>query len=211
MDINRQLEEETASPEVIEEVTIRFAGDSGDGMQLTGSRFTIESAFQGNDLATQPDFPAEIRAPAGSLPGVSAFQIRIGSVEISTAGDDLNVLVAMNPAALKTNLKDLKQNGILICNEDAFSANNLRKAAYEENPLEDDELKNKYTVVTCPITTLALEAVKEFGLPTKIANRCKNFFALGMVYWLFSRPMENTEAWLKKKFARKPALAEANI
>ncbi len=189
---------------------IRFAGDSGDGMQVTGGQFTNVSALLGNDLATFPDFPAEIRAPAGTLPGVSAFQVRIADHDIHTPGDAPDVLVAMNPAALKVNLRDLKANGILIVNTDEFDERNLKKASWTSNPLEDGSLES-YRVFEVPLATLTRRALDGTGLDAKSQERCKNFFALGMAYWLFSRPMESTVAWLEKKFGAKPQLVDANV
>jgi len=194
----------------VEDVVIRFAGDSGDGMQLTGGQLTSTSALVGNDLATLPDFPAEIRAPAGTLPGVSAFQVRIADYDIHTPGDAPDVLVAMNPAALKKSLADLKANGILIVNTDEFEPRNLKKAGYEANPLEDGTLEG-YRLYPIGITTLTRRALEESPLDHKSRDRCKNFFALGMVYWLFSRPLDTTISWLERKFAKRPELAEANI
>ncbi|MCP4204788.1 MAG: 2-oxoacid:acceptor oxidoreductase subunit alpha [bacterium] len=196
--------------ERLDDVVVRFAGDSGDGMQLTGTQFTSTSAQVGNDLATLPDFPAEIRAPAGTLPGVSAFQVRIADYDIHTPGDAPDVLVAMNPAALKKSLVDLKKNGILIINTDEFKAGNLKKAGYETNPIEDDSLEG-YRVFTAGITKMTLAALSDVDLDARSKNRCKNFFALGMVYWLFSRPLDNSMDWARKKFAKKPEIAEANI
>ncbi len=190
-------------------VVIRFAGDSGDGMQITGDRFTATAAAMGNDLNTLPDFPAEIRAPAGTLPGVSAFQINFSSEDIQTPGDEPDVLVAMNPAALKVNLKDLKTNGVLIVNTDAFEARDLEKANYTSNPLEDHTLE-AYRVFPVPLEKLTKEALKETKLSSKDVSRCKNFFALGMMYWLYNRPMDNTFVWLHDKFKNKPEYAEAN-
>ncbi|MDF1561501.1 MAG: 2-oxoacid:acceptor oxidoreductase subunit alpha [Deltaproteobacteria bacterium] len=195
--------------ETMDEVVIRFAGDSGDGMQLTGGQFTSTSALLGNDLATFPDYPAEIRAPAGTIPGVSAFQVRIANYDIHTPGDAPDVLVAMNPAALKKSLADLRPNGIIIANTDEFNARNLQKAGYEANPLEDGSLEG-YRVHTADITTMTRRALEGSGLDTKSMDRCKNFFALGMVYWIFSRPLETSVDWLREKFASKPTLAEAN-
>jgi 2-oxoglutarate ferredoxin oxidoreductase subunit alpha len=200
----------TAPPEKIDEVVIRFAGDSGDGMQLTGTQFTNTSALVGNDLSTLPDFPAEIRAPAGTLPGVSAFQVRIADYDIHTPGDSPDVLVAMNPAALKKEIKDLKPNGIIIVNTDEFNARNFAKANITSNPLEDGSLAN-YRLFQAALTTMTRRTLEGSGLDTKSMDRCKNMFALGMCYWLFSRSLDNTVEWLKKQFARKPALAEANI
>ncbi len=199
-----------AGAERRDDVVIRFAGDSGDGMQLTGTQFTSTSALLGNDLATFPDFPAEIRAPAGTLPGVSAFQVRIADYDIHTPGDAPDVLVAMNPAALKVNLPDLKSNGILIVNTDEFEERNLKKAGYEANPLEDDSLA-RYQLFPAPLATLTRRALEGSKLDAKSQERCKNFFALGMAYWLFSRPLEATERWIHAKFAAKPDLAEANV
>ena len=203
-------ERHTAVTEKIDEVVIRFAGDSGDGMQLTGTQFTNTSALLGNDLSTLPDFPAEIRAPAGTLPGVSAFQVRIADYDIHTPGDSPDVLVAMNPAALKKEIKDLKPNGIVIVNTDEFNPRNFAKANIAVNPLEDGSLAN-YRVFQAALTTMTRRTLEASGLDTKSMDRCKNMFALGMCYWLFSRPLDNTVEWLKKQFARKPNLAEANI
>jgi 2-oxoglutarate ferredoxin oxidoreductase subunit alpha len=196
--------------EKLDEVVIRFAGDSGDGMQLTGSQFTNTSAMIGNDLSTLPDFPAEIRAPAGTLPGVSAFQVRIADYDIHTPGDAPDVLIAMNPAALKKELKDLKPNGVVIVNTDEFNARNFARAGYTVNPLEDGSL-DKYRVFQAALTTMTRRTLEGSGLDNKSAERCKNMFALGMCYWLFSRPLENTIAFLNQQFAKKPHLAEANI
>jgi 2-oxoglutarate ferredoxin oxidoreductase subunit alpha len=195
----------------LDTVTIRFAGDSGDGMQLTGTQFTNTSAVLGNDISTLPDFPAEIRAPAGSLPGVSGFQLNFSSHDIRTPGDQPNVLVAMNPAALKVNLPDLEEGGTIIVNTDEFNKENLKKAAYESNPLEDDSLKG-YRVHRLPITTLNINALKESGvqLSRKEMDRCKNFFALGVLYWLYDRPMEPTYEWIHSKFSKLPEVAKAN-
>ncbi|HJR08346.1 MAG TPA: 2-oxoacid:acceptor oxidoreductase subunit alpha [Pyrinomonadaceae bacterium] len=198
--------------EEVETVTIRFAGDSGDGMQLTGTQFTNTSAVLGNDISTLPDFPAEIRAPAGSLPGVSGFQLNFSSQDIRTPGDQPNVLVAMNPAALKVNLSDLEEGGTIIINTDEFEKGNLKKAAYDENPLEDDTLKG-YRVHRLPITTLNLRALQEaqVKLTRKEMDRCKNFFALGVLYWLYDRPMEPTLQWIESKFSKLPEVARANV
>ena len=192
-----------------ESVTIRFAGDSGDGMQLAGTQFTNASAIFGNDIATFPDFPAEIRAPAGTLAGVSGFQVHFSRHDIHTPGDSLNTLVAMNPAALKTNLKDLQSGGILIVNADAFGAGDLHKAGYKSNPLEDGSLKG-FRLFKIPINKLNREAVAEMKLSPREADRCKNFFALGLVYWLYERPLESTLRWIREKFAKNPAVLEAN-
>src|SRR5262245_980915 len=198
-----------AAAEELDAVTIRFAGDSGDGMQLAGTQFTNASAILGNDISTLPDFPAEIRAPAGTLAGVSGFQVHFSSREIHTPGDELNALVAMNPAALKTNLKDLEEGGILIVNSDAFAPNDLQKAGYKTNPLEDGSLKN-YRLYRIPINKLNREAVAEVKLSPREADRCKNFFALGLVYWLYERPLEPTLRWIRDKFSKNPAVLEAN-
>lgn len=195
--------------EELETVTIRFAGDSGDGMQVTGSQFTTTSAIVGNDISTLPDFPAEIRAPAGSLPGVSGYQLNFSSRDIRTPGDEPNVLVAMNPAALKTNLPDLEAGGILVVNTDAFVEGNLKKAGYEVNPLEGGLLSG-YRVFKIPITTLTLRALESVKIPHKQQERCKNFFALGLMYWLYDRPLENTLRWIDEKFAKTPDVAVAN-
>jgi len=191
-------------------VVIRFAGDSGDGMQLTGGRFTSETALLGNDLSTLPDFPAEIRAPAGSLPGVSGFQIHFSDHDILTPGDAPDVLVAMNPAALKTNVKTLPKGATVIVNTDAFTDRNLAKAGYAASPLEDGTL-GEYRVQPVPLASLTLEALKEFDLTRREAERSKNMFALGLMSWLFSRPTEGTVAFLEKKFARRPEVAQANV
>jgi len=196
--------------EKLEEVVIRFAGDSGDGMQVTGGQFTSTSALFGNDLATFPDFPAEIRAPAGTLPGVSAFQVRIADYDIHTPGDAPDVLVAMNPAALRVNLADLKPNGILIVNTDEFEERNLKKAGYESNPLEDGSLE-VWRVFRVPLATLTKRTLEGSGLDAKAQERCKNFFALGMAYWLFSRPLDSTVDWLSRKFSARSELAAANV
>jgi 2-oxoglutarate/2-oxoacid ferredoxin oxidoreductase subunit alpha len=196
--------------ERISQVIIRFAGDSGDGMQLTGARFTSETAVLGNDLSTLPDFPAEIRAPAGSLPGVSGFQIHFADHDILTPGDRPNVLVAMNPAALRTNLKDLPRGGTLILNSDAFSDKNLDKAGYASNPLEDGSLAD-YQVHAIPLTTMTLEAVKDVGVTSREAERAKNMFALGLMSWLYTRPTETTIDEIQRKFVKRPEIADANI
>ncbi len=192
------------------EVVVRFAGDSGDGMQLTGGQFTATSAILGNDLATLPDFPAEIRAPAGTLPGVSAFQVRIADYDIHTPGDAPDVLIAMNPAALKQSLGDLKPNGIVIVNTDEFNANNLKKAGYETNPLEDGTVDG-YRLFSAAISTMTRRTLEDSPLDFKSRDRCKNFFALGMIYWMFSRPLDMSIDWLEKKFSRRPEVAQANV
>ncbi len=189
---------------------VRFAGDSGDGMQVTGAQFTSAAALAGNDLATFPDYPAEIRAPAGTLYGVSGFQINFASQDVYTPGDAPDVLVAMNPAALKTNVKQLKRGGLLIANSGAFSTANLKKAGYASNPLDDDTLDG-YNVLPIDITKNTLNAVKEVGLSTKEANRCKNFWTLGLMFWIYSRPLEPTIKWIESKFKRRPDVVEANI
>ncbi len=192
-------------------VVVRFAGDSGDGMQLTGSRFTDATAVVGNDLATLPDFPAEIRAPAGTPHGVSAFQIHFASRDILTPGDHPSVLVAMNPAALITNVGALEKGGTVIVNEDAFTAHNLRKAGYTANPLEDDSL-DEYQLFRIPMTSMTVRATEEIeGITSKDASRCKNLFALGVISWMYGRPVEPSIAWIEKKFADKPAVRDANL
>jgi 2-oxoglutarate ferredoxin oxidoreductase subunit alpha len=198
------------SANVVSEVVVRFAGDSGDGMQLTGSNFTEATALYGNDLATFPDFPAEIRAPAGATFGVSAFQIYFGSEDVTTAGDDVDVLIVMNPAALITNLKDLLPGGLIVVDTDAFTDKNMNRAGYKENPLEDGSL-DAYRVISIAITKQVLESVKPFGLSHKFAVRCKNMWTLGLVMWLFDRDRTPTIANLEQKFASKPEIAAANI
>lgn len=201
--VDKQLEE-------LDTVTIRFAGDSGDGMQLTGTQFTNTSAIMGNDISTLPDFPAEIRAPAGSLPGVSGFQLNFSSHDIRTPGDQANVLVAMNPAALKVNLADLDDGGTIIINTDEFTKENLERAAYKINPLEDGSLAG-YRVHQLPISTLNRNALKgNVQLSRKEIDRSKNFFALGVLYWLYDRPMDPTLNWINAKFKKNPELAKAN-
>ena len=203
------------APEVLEQVVIRFAGDSGDGMQLVGTQFTRSSALFGNDVATLPDFPAEIRAPAGTQEGVSGFQLQIAGRDIHTPGDEVDALIAMNPAALAKNLLALRKGGILIVNVDKFKAGDLAKARLEENPLEDGSL-TEYRLVEAPITTLTREAVQPVGLNTKEADRCKNFFALGIMYWVYGRSPDATLEYLDKKFkspykeANKAALASGH-
>ena len=193
-----------------EAVVVRFAGDSGDGMQLTGGQFTLSTALAGNDLATFPDFPAEIRAPQGTTFGVSAFQINFGSCAIDTAGDQPDVLIAMNPAALKTNANEVREGGLIIADEGEFTARNLAKAGYERSPLEDGSLA-KWQVVHFNISQLTLDAVKPFGLGNKEALRCKNMWTLGLALWMFDRDRQPIVDWLKAKFAKAPELAEANI
>ncbi|HEX8400736.1 MAG TPA: 2-oxoacid:acceptor oxidoreductase subunit alpha [Allosphingosinicella sp.] len=194
----------------LEAVVVRFAGDSGDGMQLTGGQFTLSTALAGNDLATFPDFPAEIRAPQGTTFGVSAFQINFGSAAIDTAGDAPDVLIAMNPAALKTNVAALKPGGLVIVDTGEFGTRNLAKAGYENNPLEDESLA-KWQVMPLNISQLTLDSVKPFGLGNKEALRCKNMWTLGLALWMFDRDRKPIEEWLKTKFAKAPELAEANI
>ncbi|MGB0036452.1 MAG: 2-oxoacid:acceptor oxidoreductase subunit alpha [Candidatus Acidiferrales bacterium] len=195
--------------EVIEQAVIRFCGDSGDGMQITGSQFTNTVALYGNDLATFPDYPAEIRAPAGTLPGVSGFQVHFSSSDVYTPGDTVDALVAMNPAALKMNVSDLKPNGILIVNLDNFKENDLRKAQMTVSPLEDHSLDG-YRLFSVELTKLTRVALKELGLDAKSMDRCKNFFALGMCYWLYNRAMDSTLRWIEDKFKSKSSLAQAN-
>jgi 2-oxoglutarate/2-oxoacid ferredoxin oxidoreductase subunit alpha len=196
-------------PERIDQAVIRFAGDSGDGMQITGSQFTNTVALYGNDIATFPDFPAEIRAPAGTLPGVSGYQLHFASNDVFTPGDSVDVLIAMNPAALKVNIADLKANGILIVNSDSFKENDLRKAQMTENPLEDHSL-DKYRLFSVELERLTRVALEHLGLDAKSMDRCKNFFALGMCYWLYNRSMTSTTRWIEDKFKNKPLLVEAN-
>src|SRR5262249_34822715 len=188
---------------------IRFCGDSGDGMQITGSQFTNTAALYGNDLATFPDFPAEIRAPAGTLPGVSGFQLHFASSDVYTPRDTVDALVAMNPAALAMNLADLKRRGILIVNVDNFKETDLKKAQSKSNPLEDHSLDG-YRTFPVELTKLTRLALRDLGLDAKSMDRCKNFFALGMCYWLYNRTMDSTHRWLEDKFKDKPLLAEAN-
>jgi 2-oxoglutarate ferredoxin oxidoreductase subunit alpha len=199
-----------ARTEERQSVVVRFAGDSGDGMQLAGSQFTSTSAMFGNDVSTFPDYPAEIRAPAGTLAGVSGFQVHFSSQDIMTPGDQLDALVAMNPAALKTNLSSLSKGGTLIVNTDAFTGNELKKAGYPQNPLEDGSLSG-FQVVKVPMTTLNREAVGESSLGTRKVDLCRNFFALGLVYWMYERPLEPTLRWIREKFAKQPAVLDANV
>ena len=201
----------TKTVEERERVVVRFAGDSGDGMQLAGSRFTDATAMLGNDLATLPNFPAEIRAPAGTLAGVSAFQIHFASRDILTPGDKPNVLVAMNPAALKANLAEVDRGATLIVNEDAFSKRNLEKAGYSSNPLEDGSL-SAFRVHRIPMTSLTVRAVEGVeDASTRDAGRAKNLFALGVLSWLYGRPTDGTKRWIEHKFASKPAVLLANL
>jgi len=204
---------EIAAPsnrETLDHVIIRFAGDSGDGMQLTGDRFTEVSAVFGNDLATMPDFPAEIRAPAGTVAGVSAFQVHISDHEIMTPGDAPSVLVAMNPAALKANLRDLAPGATLLVNVDTFEPRNLEKAGYADNPLEDGSL-DSFRVFEVPMTSLTLEAAKDSGAKPRDAERSKNFFALGLISWMYSRPIDGTIAWIEQRFGKNPMVLAANL
>lgn len=196
--------------EHVDSVVIRFCGDSGDGMQLAGTQFTNVSAVFGNDVSTLPDFPAEIRAPAGSLAGVSGYQVCFSSQDVYTPGDDVDTLVAMNPAALKTNLADLKRGGTLIVNEDAFDSSNLFKAHYDQNPL-DSAAMAPYRVHRVPMTRLTRDSVMGLGLSQREADRCKNFFALGLVYWLYDRDSKPTEDWIREKFRKHEAVMEANL
>ncbi len=197
-------------PQLLDEVTIRFAGDSGDGMQLTGTQFTNTAAFIGNDLSTLPDYPAEIRAPQGTTSGVSGFQIHFGSVEINTPGDFCDVLVAMNAAALKVNLLRLVKGGAIIVNIDGFNDKNLKLAQYTTNPLKDGSLSD-YQLYEVDITKLTTIALQEMNLSSKLVDRCKNFFALGMMYWMYNLPLETTLKWISEKFNKKPDIRDANI
>ena len=200
---------EAPSPPALDEVIIRFAGDSGDGMQLTGDRFTNASAMFGNDLATLPEYPAEIRAPAGTMAGVSAFQVHISDHDITTPGDAPDVLVAMNPAALKSDLHTLVPGGTLIVNKDTFEERNLTKAGYDHNPLDGEDLAG-YRLIEVPMTSLTKEACAEFGVKPRDADRSKNFFALGLLSWMYSRPVEPTMDWIESKFAGKDLIISAN-
>jgi 2-oxoglutarate ferredoxin oxidoreductase subunit alpha len=195
----------------IPEATVRFAGDSGDGMQLTGEQFTRTSALLGNDVSTFPDFPAEIRAPIGTLAGVSGFQVHFSSNDIYTPGDALDALVVMNPAALKTNLRDLRKGGILIANVDNFEKKDNEMAGYETNPLDAEVLEHTYQLFKVPMTKIVRESLKDMGMSQKEVDRCKNFFALGLVYWLYGRDLEPSIRFLQEKFATKPQLIESNL
>ncbi len=197
--------------ENVETVVVRFCGDSGDGMQLVGAQMTNASAIFGNDVSTLPDFPAEIRAPAGSLFGVSGFQLCFSNRDIFTPGDEVDTLVAMNPAALKTNIADLKRGGTLIVNEDEFNKSGLQKAVYDSNPLDDEQLMAKFRLHKVPMTRLNRDAVEGLGLSLKQADLCRNFFALGLSYWLYDRDSKPSEEWIKAKFAKKPEVVEANL
>ncbi|HEX5106642.1 MAG TPA: 2-oxoacid:acceptor oxidoreductase family protein, partial [Pirellulaceae bacterium] len=194
----------------IPSATVRFAGDSGDGMQLTGEQFTRTSALLGNDVSTFPDFPAEIRAPRGTLAGVSGFQVHFASTDIFTPGDTLDALVVMNPAALKTNLTDLRKGGVLIANADNFEKKDWEMAGYDENPLDAEVLEHTYQLYKVPMTKIVREALKDMGMSQKEVDRCKNFFALGLVYWLYGRDMDPTLRFLNAKFATKPEIVESN-
>ncbi len=200
----------TRRPETLDRVVIRFAGDSGDGMQLAGDRFTDISAAFGNDLATLPNFPAEIRAPAGTIAGVSSFQVHISDHDILTPGDAPNVLVAMNPAALKANIRDMPPGSTLLVNEDAFEQRNLEKAGYAANPVEDGSL-SAYRIVQVPMTSITLESTKELGVKPRDAERSKNFFALGLLSWMYTRPIEPVIEWIEEKFASKEMVRDANL
>jgi len=196
--------------ESLKDVTIRFAGDSGDGMQLVGGELANTSALIGNDIGVLPDFPAEIRAPIGTLPGVSGYQLHISSRDIHTPGEEYDALIAMNPAALKTNIENLKPNGILIVNSDSFGDRNLQLARYEENPLENGSL-DKYQLFLVDMTVATRNALRDLQLSAKVADRCKNFFALGMVFWLYNRTTDHAIGLIKEKFAKRPELVEANL
>ncbi|MGE5356593.1 MAG: 2-oxoacid:acceptor oxidoreductase subunit alpha [Deltaproteobacteria bacterium] len=204
------IKESSLDRQSLKQVVIRFVGDSGDGMQLTGTQFSSTSALLGNDIATFPNYPSEIRAPQGSIYGVSGFQVHIGENAIYTPGDDVDVLVAMNPAALKTNLSSVPVGKTIIVDTDSFNAKNLTKAGYESNPLTTRELES-YTVIEAPITSLTYEAIKEVGLEKSAADKSKNMFALGVVYWMFSRPLKHTEEFINDKFKKNPKVVDANI
>jgi 2-oxoglutarate/2-oxoacid ferredoxin oxidoreductase subunit alpha len=196
--------------QVVSGITVRLVGDSGDGMQLLGTQLTNTSALSGNDVATFPDFPAEIRAPRGTRAGVSGFQVQFASHEVHTPGDTLDTLVAMNPAALVTNLSDLRAGGLIIVDEDSFEDKDLKLAALDKNPLDDESLTDKYRLAKVPITKLTRTAVAELGLSPKEADRCRNFFAMGLVYWLYGRSMEPTMRFIQSKFSKIPAVRQAN-
>jgi len=210
MEGSAALEGATPPRKQLESAVVRFAGDSGDGMQLTGSRFTLATALAGNNLATFPDFPAEIRAPAGTTYGVSAFQINFGVHKIKTAGDTVDVLIAMNPAALKVNLGDVHANGLLLVDSGAFGEKNLRKAGYDRDPLEDGSLKG-FRVIKIDMSQLTLDALKDSGLSKKDSLRCKNMWALGLIYWIFDRDRQSTVDWLNSKFAKTPEIAAGTL
>ncbi len=205
-----QFDSKDNAVEEIDDVTIKFAGDSGDGMQLTGNLFSSVSAIMGNDVATYPDFPAEIRAPAGTVGGVSGFQVHFSSSDIHTPGDKPDVFIAMNPAALKSGIKDVIKNGIIVVNTDAFTEANLTKAGYDKNPLEDGSLDG-FRLIQIPITSQTLEALKDFDMSGKDKERSKNVYALGIVYWMFERTLDHALGWFGKKFAGKEKILEANI
>ncbi len=208
-DASTQPKPSTLPIEEIESAVIRFAGDSGDGIQLTGMQFTTTTAFAGNDLSTLPDFPAEIRAPVGTIAGVSGFQIQFSSRQVLTPGDAPDVLVAMNPAALRANVNDVKKGGLVLINSDTFNAGNLKKAGYEKNPLEDGTL-SEFRVIPVELGRLTRNALEGMGLSVTETERCKNFFALGMMYWLYDRPLEATLRWIETKFKKNPKYVEAN-
>ncbi len=210
MAVTAEKIQEDVPRSVLESAVIRFAGDSGDGMQLTGSQFTLATALAGNDLATFPDFPAEIRAPIGTTFGVSAFQINFGARGIRTSGDALDVLVAMNPAALKSNVDDVRPGGLVIADLGSFTKRNIEKAGYTQNPLEDDNLE-KFKILEVDMSRLTVEAVKEFGLSTKESLRCKNMWALGLIYWMYGRKRQPSVDWLNSKFTKLPDIAAANV
>ncbi len=210
MAVTAEKIQEDVPRSVLESAVIRFAGDSGDGMQLTGSQFTLATALAGNDLATFPDFPAEIRAPIGTTFGVSAFQINFGARGIRTSGDALDVLVAMNPAALKSNVDDVRPGGLVIADLGSFTKRNIEKAGYTQNPLEDDSLE-KFKILEVDMSRLTVEAVKEFGLSTKESLRCKNMWALGLIYWMYGRKRQPSVDWLNSKFTKLPDIAAANV
>ncbi len=205
-----KLPPEGVTREQVESVVVRFAGDSGDGVQLTGSQFTQTTALAGNDLATFPDFPAEIRAPIGTTYGVSAYQINFGVRKIMTSGDAPDVLVALNPAALRVNYKDLKKGGLIILDVGTLTDRNLRKAGFDANPLQDGTL-DEFRVLEIDVSRLTLEAVKESGLSQKDGLRCKNLWTLGLIYWLYDRRRQPTVDWLTEKFAKRPEIAAANV
>jgi 2-oxoglutarate/2-oxoacid ferredoxin oxidoreductase subunit alpha len=207
----REDTQQTKSSNKIHGATVRFTGDSGDGMQLVGAQFTQVTGLAGNDVMTFPDFPAEIRAPQGTTAGVSGFQVHFGDHHIYTPGDKVDVLVAMNPAAFKANLKDLRERGVLLVNVDEFDEKNLTKVDYKTSPLDDAALKEKYRVIEAPITESTRRALAESGLSSKEIDRCKNFFALGLTYWMYQRDIDKTKKWLEVQFAKKPHLAKANI
>lgn len=208
--ISTQEKADHSDSQELRSAVIRFAGDSGDGMQVVGDRFSDSSALEGHDISTFPDFPAEIRAPIGTLPGVSAFQIHFGGNEVMTPGDAPDALVAMNPAAMKVNLEELKPKGLLIVNTNQFSETNLKKAGYESNPLDDEELEKKYQVIKIDITRLTEEALKDSGLKRGDKARCKNFFALGFAYWVYDRGLDTTLNWINDKWSNRDTIAQAN-